>query len=52
MEFLDLSLGSRKAFSTAAAKGFAVMELTPSDDKATQEVKALFDYILAIANNK
>lgn len=51
MEFLDLSLGNRKAFSTAAAKGFSVMELSPSDDKATQEVKTLFDYILAIVNN-
>lgn len=49
--FLDLSLGNRKAFSAAASKGLAVTELNPSDEKATNEVKALFDYVLAIANN-
>jgi chromosome partitioning protein len=50
--FLDLSLGNRKAFSHAAAKGLGVLELVPTDDKATQEVKTLFDYVLTIAHNK
>ncbi len=52
MEFLNLSLGNRKAFSSAASKGFSVMELIPADDKATREIKGLFDYILAIVNNE
>ena len=52
MEFLDLSLGNRKAFSHAAAKGLGVMELVPNDDKANQEIKSLFDYVVAVGENK
>jgi chromosome partitioning protein len=51
MNFLDFSLGNRKAFSTAASKGLAVTELTPIDEKASQEIKSLFDYVIAISNN-
>jgi chromosome partitioning protein len=52
MEFLDFSLGNRKAFSHAAAKGLSVMELVPLDEKANTEVKQLFDYVIAVANNE
>lgn len=50
MQFLDMSLGNRKAFSHAAAKGLGVMELVPKDDKANQEIKLLFDYVISILN--
>lgn len=50
MHFLDYSLGNRKAFSHAAAKGLGVLELSPPDEKANQEVKALFDYVVSISS--
>ena len=39
--FLDAPLGSRKAFSNAAAEGMAVIELNPPDPKAVQEMETL-----------
>lgn len=52
MTFLDMPLGNRKAFSHAAAKGLGVIELTHAEDKAVQEVKALFNYILSVAQEQ
>lgn len=45
LAFIDTPLGSRKAFSNAAAKGLAVIEDKPKDSKATAEIEALFRYI-------
>jgi chromosome partitioning protein len=45
LRFLDVPLGSRKAFSNAAAHGMAVTELKPSDPKATDEIMMLYRYL-------
>ena len=45
LEFLDAPLGSRKAFSNAAAHGQAVTELKPQDPKATNEMLTLFQRV-------
>ena len=45
LTFIDTALGSRKAFSNAAALGLAVTELKPQDAKATEEVMMLFRYV-------
>jgi chromosome partitioning protein len=42
LTFLDTSVGYRKAFGKAAAQGLAVTELKPPDEKAIQEMQALF----------
>jgi chromosome partitioning protein len=42
LAFLDTPLGSRKAFSNAAAHGVAVTELKPRDPKAIEELGALY----------
>jgi chromosome partitioning protein len=39
--FLELQLGSRKAFPNASASGLAVTELQPEDEKASSELRAL-----------
>ena len=44
--FIDTPLGTRKAFGNAAAQGIAVTELKPQDLKATQEITALYRYLL------
>jgi chromosome partitioning protein len=48
VDFLDLPLGSRKAFSNAAAQGLAVNELKPPDLKANEEITLLYEYIFDI----
>ena len=40
--FIDISLGKRKAFATAAAHGLSVIEQQPQDEKAVMELNALF----------
>ncbi len=52
---LDASLGSRKAFKTAAGEGLGVVELRPGDPKANREIEDLYqavyaDAVLATAN--
>jgi chromosome partitioning protein len=42
LTFLETPLVARKAFGKAAAQGLAVTELKPPDEKAIQEVQALF----------
>jgi chromosome partitioning protein len=48
LEFLDMPLGARKAFSNAAAQGLAVTELKPEDSKAVDEITRLARYIYDI----
>ena len=45
LEFIDCPLGSRKAFSNAAAKGLAVVEHKPQDPKAMKEIETLYRYL-------
>ena len=45
LEFIDCPLGSRKAFSNAAAKGLAVVEHKPLDSKAVSEIETLYKYL-------
>jgi chromosome partitioning protein len=45
LQFLDIPLGTRKAFGNAAAKGVAVTELKPDDPKATDEMTRLARYV-------
>ncbi|SMF97861.1 chromosome partitioning protein [Methylomagnum ishizawai] len=45
LAFIDTPLGTRKAFSNAAAQGLAVIELKPQDTKAAEEIWALFRYV-------
>ena len=48
--FIDVALGTRKAFSNAAANGVAVTELKPPDQKAIDEMMMLYRYIFDIKN--
>ena len=48
LEFWEASLGQRKAFANAAACGLAVTELMPPDEKAVQEIRALYAYVFCI----
>ncbi len=48
LNFIDTALGSRKAFSNAAARGLAVTELKPLDKKAQREMMNLYKYIFDI----
>jgi chromosome partitioning protein len=43
--FLETPVVARKAFGKAAAQGLAVTELKPPDEKAIQEMQALFDAV-------
>jgi chromosome partitioning protein len=49
LQFLDTPIGTRKAFSNAAAHGLAVTELKPGDPKAVEEIMALYRYVFDIA---
>lgn len=42
LTYLDLPLGNRKAFRSAAAQGLGVIELKPADPKAVSEIMALY----------
>lgn len=45
LEFINCPLGSRKAFSNAAAKGLGVIESKPIDSKAVGEIETLYKYL-------
>jgi chromosome partitioning protein len=45
LEFIQVALGSRKAFANASARGLAVVELKPGDPKAIEEIEALYNYV-------
>lgn len=46
--FINTPLGTRKAFSNAAAQGLAVTETKPQDAKAIEEIMLLFRYVFDI----
>src|SRR3954451_19630567 len=48
LTFIDTPIGSRKAFSNAAAQGLAVTELRSPDPKAVDEIQILYKYIFDI----
>jgi len=48
LELIDAPLGSRKAFSNAAALGLAVTELKPQDPKAMSEMMTLFQRVFNV----
>lgn len=48
LTFIDTPLGSRKAFSNAAASGLGVVELKPLDLKANEEIMKLYEYVFDI----
>jgi chromosome partitioning protein len=50
LQFLDMPLGTRKAFGNAASKGLAVTELKPGDPKAVDEITRLSRYIFDMSN--
>lgn len=43
--FIDAPLGNRKSFSNAASDGLSVIEFRPEDDKAVEEIQALYKYL-------
>ena len=45
LEFIDTSIGIRKAFAKASGSGLGVTEYKPQDLKANNEIKALYDLI-------
>jgi chromosome partitioning protein len=51
IRFIDTALGSRKAFSNAAAEGRGVSELKRKDAKAEAEIRALYDFCRNVINN-
>ena len=50
VRFIDVVLGTRKAFSNAAAHGMGVIELKPGDPKATEEMQMLYRYVFDICS--
>ena len=48
IECLPCTIGQRKAFSNASAKGLGVIELRPLDKKASDEIKAVSDEIFSL----
>lgn len=48
LEFIETSLGYRKAFGNAASAGLAVTELKPENEKATEEIMLLAQYLFDI----
>ncbi len=48
LEFINTSLGTRKAFSNAAAQGLSVVELKPQDPKASEEMMTLYQRVFNV----
>lgn len=48
IEFLEISIGRRKAFPNAAAAGKSVVEYSPKDQKAVEELNAILQVIYNI----
>jgi chromosome partitioning protein len=46
LEFIPITIGNRKSFARAATSGLSVVELRPSDPKASAEIKSLFKHTL------
>jgi chromosome partitioning protein len=49
LTFSGVVIGTRKAFGNAAAMGLAVTELKPEDQKASEEIAALYRYVFDIS---
>jgi len=49
LEFINVSVGTRKAFGNAAAEGLAVHELKNPDPKAVEEISALYSHIYGVS---
>lgn len=47
VELLGCQIGRRKAFRNAAAQGRSVLDMTPKDPKAVEEIQALVDAVYA-----
>ena len=52
LSVLTATLGHRKIYANAASKGLAVVEYKPSDEKAVQEVEAMFQQLIDAAKNR
>ena len=48
LEFIQTPLGTRKAFSNAAAQGLSVVELKPQDAKASEELLTLYQRVFNV----
>ena len=48
LAFLQTPLGTRKAFSNAAAQGLSVVELKPQDAKASEELLTLYQRVFNV----
>lgn len=48
LEFIPTPLGSRKAYSNAAAQGLSVLELKPQDAKASEEILTLYKRVFNV----
>jgi chromosome partitioning protein len=51
IEFIDMPLGGRKAFSNAASEGKGVTELKRRDSKAEAEIRALYTFCRNVTGN-
>jgi chromosome partitioning protein len=51
IDFIDVPLGGRKAFSNAAAEGKGVTELKRKDPKAEAEIRALYTFCRNVISN-
>ncbi len=47
--FVPQPIVNRKAFKRAAASGLSVVEVKPQDQKASEEMQALYDFAFGIA---
>lgn len=45
LDFVNVQIGNRKAFANAAGQGLSVIELSPQDEKATNEINSLFSQL-------
>ena len=48
LAFIQTPLGTRKAFSNAAAQGLSVVELKPQDSKASEELLTLYQRVFNV----
>jgi chromosome partitioning protein len=48
ISLVNTPLGNRKIFGNAAAQGLGVVEIKPTDEKATKEIKCLYKYLFNV----
>ncbi len=48
----NISIGGRKSFGNASARGLGVVELKPADEKANEEIQALYDFVFSSQDKK